>query len=160
MTDERARRFEERCEAYLEGLLDPEETRRFERALVEDEELAQRFREVLVLRELLHEVGPEPPAELADALVERVLAELPARGREKADRPVRLPRLRAALEGSSWALRGPALAITAQPDAPSGAPAVLNGLTAARFALPSREEEPAPRRPWWRRLLGRRGKRG
>ncbi len=87
------------------------------------------------------------------------LAELPARGHAKGERAPRLPRLRAILEGSSWALRGPALAVTAQPDAPSGAPAVLTGLTAARFAVPVREEEPAPRRSWWRRLLRRGGKR-
>jgi anti-sigma factor RsiW len=62
----------ERIERYLDGLLDEEDTRRFEQDLL-DEKIAALFREVLLMRELLKEL---PPAEPPEGLVERIEAEM------------------------------------------------------------------------------------
>ena len=59
---------DERIEQYLDGLLDEEETRRFEQDLLR-EEVATRFRESLLLRELLRSLPPEAPP---PGLVERI----------------------------------------------------------------------------------------
>ena len=58
----------DRIESYLDGLLDEEETRLFERDLLK-EEIAAIFREVLLMRELLGEL---PPAEPPVGLVNRI----------------------------------------------------------------------------------------
>lgn len=62
----------DRIESYLDGLLDEEETHRFEQDLLK-EEIAAIFREVLLMRELLGEL---PPAEPPEGLVNRIEAAL------------------------------------------------------------------------------------
>ncbi|MBI4952148.1 MAG: hypothetical protein HY908_08945 [Myxococcales bacterium] len=158
-----AGRFDEACEAYLERRLPAPATRAFERALLEPA-LAQRFREALLVRELLGSVGPDAPAGLADRLESLVCDELAREGRGAgaSGRGSLLGGWRAALGGLSWTLRGPSLAFTSQPAAPSGAGPFLQGLGTMRYAVPALAEgraarEPARRAPlWWRLLRGRR----
>ena len=59
---------DDRIERYLDGRLDEEETRRFEQDLLTDE-VATRFRECLLLRELLRSLPPDQPP---PGLVERI----------------------------------------------------------------------------------------
>jgi len=141
-------------ESYLDGLLSPEETAQFERRLLEPV-VADTFREALMLRALLADMPPDqPPEELVAALEAALVADV-----RLARKAARMPRLRAALSGMSWMVRGPAQAIGATGSA-SGAPVtpVRDGLSTMRFALGplagglGRAQQP---RSWWRRALAR-----
>jgi hypothetical protein len=94
--------LQDRIERYLDGVLDEEETRRFEQELL-NEETASEFREILLLRKVL---GNLPPDEAPAGLVERIESALgvPAAGslEEKQAAPDRrFGRLRAAVK-SGW----------------------------------------------------------
>ena len=159
---------------YLEGRLPPQETQRFERALL-TETVATAFREALVLRELLASMPPDAPPEALVARLEEAL-ELQGDASDRRRRRARslfprLPRVEAALAGTSWALRGPALAfapagaaVPGMRDAVSttaelvsaGSRSTLAPLTALRTPGEDRPLKPS----WWRRALrlGRRKK--
>ncbi len=159
---------------YLEGRLPPQETQRFERALL-TEVVAAAFREALVLRELLASMPPDAPPEALVARLEEALeleGDAADRRRRRARSLIpRLPRVEAALAGTSWALRGPAMAFAPAGGAvpgvrdavsqtaglvTSGSRSTLAPLTALR-----NPDEDRPLKPsWWRRALrlGRRKK--
>ena len=71
----------DRIEAYLDGALDAEQTRRFEQDLLNDE-VASEFREALLLRDLLADLPPDLPP---PGLVARIEATLVANAAD--DRP-------------------------------------------------------------------------
>lgn len=124
--------MEDRIEAYLDGELTLEHTVEVERALARPE-VAEYLSQALMVRELLRTAPPEMPplgllSEIHD-LVQVQLAEAAAGEVHGSGR--RFPRLRAALAGASWGLRGPAMAM-----ATSGATrTALDGLSAVRVAL-------------------------
>jgi len=165
--DEEADALDAWVEEYLEGRLSPEETGRFERALLEPA-VAEAFREALVLRELLASLPPDAPPE---ALVSRIELALAVSGTEARRKAGRFPRLSAALGGASWALRGPALAVGTV-GASVGSSRELSAATgnmryaiAPVTALRGREgageaAPPARGKPLWRRVLGRAMRRG
>jgi len=97
----------DRCEAYLEGALSPDEANRFERDLALPE-VAEVFREALLFRELIRaSTADEPP----EGLDERIAARLgldPEVVKEKL-RTARFIRTRAALRDMAWTVRGPAM---------------------------------------------------
>jgi hypothetical protein len=150
-------------EDYLEGHLPPAEAARFERSLTHPK-VAAAFREILALRELLRALPPDaPPAELV-AKLEETLRVAQAAG---VIRPERYPRLRAALQGLGWTVRGPALALATggalrpSEDRSPGTREALAGLATIGYSLgpiTATRTGAAPRkRPaWWRRLLRRR----
>jgi hypothetical protein len=140
-------------ESYLDGLLSPQDTARFERRLLEPA-VADAFREALLIRQLLADMPPDqPPAELVASL-EAALVAHP----DLVRKAMRLPRLRAALSGMSWMVRGPALALPAAAAARGGSQApVREGLSTLRYALGplavgSGQRKPAGR-SWLRRIL-------
>ncbi|MBI5498857.1 MAG: zf-HC2 domain-containing protein [Deltaproteobacteria bacterium] len=107
--------LDERIEAYLDGTLEGEEARRFERDLVQPEVTAA-LREALLLREILRSTLPdEAPAGLAGR-IERELGVAAPPAREAA-RGSRFPVARAALGGAAWAWRGPLAGFSAGPAA-------------------------------------------
>ncbi|MBI5491095.1 MAG: hypothetical protein HY905_27435 [Deltaproteobacteria bacterium] len=97
--------LDERIEAYLDGTLEGEAARRFERDLVQPE-VAAALREALLLREILRSTLPE---EAPEGLAERIERELGVAAPERrgAVRESRFPLARAALGGAAWAWRGP-----------------------------------------------------
>lgn len=142
-------------ESYLDGLLSPEETAQFERRLLEPA-VADAFREALMLRALLADMPPDQaPAELVAALEAALVADV-----RLARKAARMPRIRAALSGMSWMVRGPAQAIPAA-SAASGGPGtpVRDGLSTWRYALgplaTGGGTRAKPSRPLWRRVLTR-----
>jgi hypothetical protein len=151
--------LEDRCDAYLEGRLSPAETARFEQDLLQ-ERVARAFREALILRELLSTVGPDAPEEQLIARIEAAL-DLDA-GQDHAEARRRLPRLRAAMSGLGWIVRGPAQALQAETARTYATREVVGGFSTMRYALgplatSSREPQPKPQpKPaWWRRVLRR-----
>lgn len=74
--------LQDRIEEYLDGRMDPEESRRFEQELLQ-EDVAAEFRELLLLRDLLGRLPPEQPP---PGLVERIEFALAV---NEADRPER-----------------------------------------------------------------------
>ncbi len=144
-------------ESYLDGLLSPEETALFERRLLEPA-VADAFREALMLRALLANMPPDqPPQELVAALEAALVADV-----RLARKAARMPRLRAALSGMSWMVRGPAQAIGAASasSGEQGSP-LRDGLSTMRYALGPLAAGGGVRanqdraRPWWRRALAR-----
>ena len=146
--------LEDRIERYLQGTLGIDEARQLEEALLEPE-VAQVFREVLILRELLMAMEPqEPPPGLEERIVETLL-ERPV---EEAA-PRRWRRLREAIRGVSETYQHATLA-TEWAGPTWGVGESLAGLKAVRYglgplnSLPRRErirEKP----PLWRRILRR-----
>lgn len=124
-------------EDYLDGMLTAAETRALEARLVEPEVHAL-LSEALALRSLLTEL---PADAVPEGLTERIEAALGVA--EVA--PARFPRLRAALSGAAWAVRGPSHATPGEELAP-----VALAATPFNMLLPRR----APSRPLWRRVLG------
>lgn len=125
--------IEDRIEAYLDGDLSPEQTLEMERALARPE-VAGALSRALMVRELLRSAPPDfPPADLLAGLHTLVQDELAdgSGGQEAVAERLRFPRLRAALTGASWSLRGPALAVASSPAARS----TLAGLSTVRNAL-------------------------
>ena len=140
-------------ESYLDGLLSQEETSQFERRLLEPA-VADAFREALMLRALLADMPPDQaPEELVAALEAALVATV-----QLARKAARMPRLRAALSGMSWMVRGPAQAIGST-STTSGGPGTLmrGGLSTMRYALGPLAAGGGVRaqqtRPWWRRAL-------
>jgi anti-sigma factor RsiW len=96
--------LQDRIEQYLDGVLDAEAARRFEQNLL-DEALANEFREILLLREVLSDL---PPDYAPEGLVERIesalalpAADLPEESQAAPGR--RFGRLRAVVKvGWSW----------------------------------------------------------
>ena len=143
-------------ESYLDGQLAPEETAAFERRLLEPA-VAEAFGEALMLRALLADLPPDQaPEELVASLEAALVADV-----RLARKPTRMPRLRAALAGMSWMVRGPAQAIPAAAAANSAqARPVRGSLNTMRYALgplanAGNTRPSAPSRPWWRRILAR-----
>ena len=101
----RRQELDERIESYLDGDLAADDARWFERELTEPE-AANALRQSLFLREVLRTSLPdEPPPGLA-ARLERELGV--AAVSERPEAPVnRFRTTWAALEGASWAWRGP-----------------------------------------------------
>ena len=156
MTRRDDERFAERCEAYLDGALNGEETRRFERELTLEEN-AEVFRQVLVMRQLLADLPPDSaPADLVSRIEAELLRGVVEAAAEE-EREQRGSGLRTVLWGTSWALRGPAMAVSAG-SAGGGGQQVLSGLDTVRYAAgPLALRSAAPKkRPLWRRLLRRR----
>jgi hypothetical protein len=144
----------ERCEAYLEGALSGAEARRFERELTLEENAAV-FRQVLLMRQLLAELPPDAAPEDLVARIEAELIGAVADDTAKEKRERRMSRLSVALWGTSWALRGPAMALSG--NATGGGRQALSGLGTVRYAagpLAGRLAPERPRKPLWRRLLG------
>ena len=137
---------DERVEDYLDGFMSPREARAFEHELL-DPEVAAALNEALALRTLL---ATMPPDDVPDGLVARIEAALglPTAAAAAAPEHRRLPRLRAAFAGASWAFRGPAfLANAAGGDGFRTVGYASTPLTIGRT--------PAPPRPaLWRRALG------
>lgn len=123
-------------EDYLDGMLSAAETRAFEARLVEPG-VQSLLAEALALRSLLTEL---PADEVPDGLVDRIEAALGV-GESEAKR---FPRLRAALSGAAWAVRGPSHATSGEELAPLSLAA-----TPVAMLMPKREP-----RPLWRRVLG------
>ena len=128
----------ERCEAYLEGALGPDGAAAFERDLVRPD-VAEVFREALLLRELIRaSTADEPP----EGLEERIAAQLgldPETVKEKL-RTARFLRTRAALRDMGWIMRGPAMVM---------APVQASGVN---VTMP-RIKRSAQGVPMWRRAL-------
>lgn len=146
-----SQKLEERIDAYLEGVLPPEEAERFEQELL-DPDVAGLFAEALMLREMLASMPPDqPPGEL----IEQIEASLEVQRAEDAAPVPRFGRTRAALAGFSWMYRGPAMAV-----APGGREA-LSAMGTIRYALgplnrPAKPKaEKPPKKPLWRRVLWR-----
>lgn len=139
---------DERIQAYLDGILPADETAIFERELA-DPAVAQVFGEELFLRELMRDMGPEIP----DGLIERIAQNLSI-APERVERASRLPRLRAAVGGAEWMVRGPAFAFTSGPGVVGGREAV-SGMRAAlgSVAAPRPARPPSKPRPMWRRAI-------
>lgn len=142
------------AESYLDGLLPPQETAAFERRLLEPA-VADAFREALMLRALLAEMPPDAaPEELVASLEAALVADV-----RLVRKAARMPRLRAALAGMSWMVRGPAQALAPASAASGGPEATAKGLSTLRYALgPLAQATPKLPRPsgtWWKRLLAR-----
>jgi hypothetical protein len=153
-------------EDYLEGILDPEEAARFERALLRPE-VADALGEALLIREMLAALAPDAPPDALVAQLEQALgvSERQARQRVRQARR-RFPRLQAALGGASWTVKGPALGLasasaglgvtsggTASASSRSVVRASLAPVTALRHGGEPAPKAPKP--PWWRRALRR-----
>lgn len=130
--------IEGQIEEYLDGFMTPREARAFEARLMEPE-VARVLSECLALRSLLAEL---PPSEAPDGLTDRIEAALGVAESE----PRRFPRLRAALSGVAWAVKGPSKVAPGEELAPIG-------LATAPFGVFRGREKPAPR-PMWKRVLG------
>ncbi len=137
---------DERIQAYLDGTLPADEAAVFERELT-DPEVSRRFGEELFLRELMRDMGPEVP----EGLAERLAAALPLAAAEPEGE--RLPRLRAALDGVGWAVRGPAMAFSAGPGVVGGREAISGVRTALGVTAPEPAVPAARAKPLWRRAL-------
>lgn len=108
MSRETREHLEERVWAYLDRAMSAAEVDRFERELL-DPEVSTVLAEVLLVRAMLSEVGPdEAPAALVRATQREVLREL----RREQPEERRFARARAALDGLAWAARGPGLALS------------------------------------------------
>lgn len=143
-------------ESYLDGQLSPADTAAFERRLLEPA-VSEAFGEALMLRALLADMPPDQaPEELVASLEAALVADV-----RLAQKAARLPRLRAAMSGLSWMVRGPAQALPAAAAATSTQPsAVRGGMSTLRYALGplgqgQRQAAATPSKPWWRRLLAR-----
>ena len=133
--------LERRIEAYLDGALDPEQTAAFERELVKPK-VARALEQALAQRDVLSRDagdGPPPPTgaariERGDGATVKTSLQRARAAPANADAPTRRQRgpsaLEAALHGTSWIVRGPAMAFTAP-----GTKAALSGLASVRFAL-------------------------
>ena len=95
------------------------------------------------------------------ALAQLTVADLPlpTSAAQRLARRLGFGRTRAALQGASWSVRGPARALAGGAVAKD---ALGGGLSGSRWALGplalvSLPARPAPAKPWWRRLLRRRG---
>ncbi len=162
MTTEHDMELIDRCEAYLEGVLSPEATSAFERDLARPE-VAEVFREALLLRELIRASTAD---QVPEGLEERIAESLgldPETVKEKL-RTARFVRTRTALRDMSWMVRGPAMAMAGvQVGAKPGDTArqVRDGLSTVRFAAapvemvrPRGESEPKKKGPpLWQRAL-------
>jgi hypothetical protein len=152
--------LEQRIDGYLEGTLSAEETTRFEQDLLKPE-VAEAFSQALMLQELL---AKAPPEHMPAALLERIEASLESAEHTSDEKPGRLPRTRAVIQGLGWTLRGPALALAGLSRGGQGTRGAISGLGTVRYTLgplnrSSRQEkpEPKPKSPLWKRVL-RRGK--
>jgi len=123
-------------EDYLDGMLSAAETRAFEARLMEPG-VQGLLAEALALRSLLTEL---PADAIPEGLVDRIENALGVA--ETTNQ--RFPRLRAALAGAAWALRGPSHATSGDELAPLSLAA-----TPVSMLMPKREQ-----RPLWRRVLG------
>ncbi len=163
MSKETREHLEERVWAYLDRAMSAAEVDRFERELLEPE-VARALAEVLLVRALLAEVGPdEAPAALVRAAQREVVREL----RREQPEARRFARARAALDGLAWAARGPGLALSTSESTRAALAEVGNvrHTLAPLAALGEREDAgedeggggaPSERRPaLWRRLLRR-----
>ncbi len=138
MTNEHDMEVIERCEAYLEGVLDSDVAAAFERSLVRPE-VATVFREALLLRELIRaSTADDAPAGLEARIAARLGLDVET-VKEKL-RTARFVRTRTALRDMSWVVRGPGLVM---------APVQVSGVN---LRLPHRTRE-TPRIPLWRRAL-------
>lgn len=155
----------ERVEAYLSGRLGLEETARLEADLLEGGEVARMLSEELMLRELLGSMPPDAPPEGLTARIEGALplGEAPPMPSALADQqPGRarsvLAQLGLALDGASWSLRGPAMALGPAGNN-TGGRATLEGMSTARYALGPladnlpRRSAPKKKKPLWRRAV-------
>ena len=144
---------EEAADAYLDGLMSSAQARAFERELAAAPRAAEALRAALALREMIASL---PPARAPEGLEERIAGALQLSPSARAKRPkVLFGRLRSALAGTSWTVRGPAHLLGGVPE---GVQPVLAGLSQMRWALgplaaggEARRE--APKRPAWRRAL-------
>ena len=101
----RRQELDERMESYLDGDLAADDARWFERDLTEPE-AANALRQSLFLREVLRTSLPEEPPPGLAGRIERELGV--AAVSERPEAPVnRFRTTWAALEGASWAWRGP-----------------------------------------------------
>jgi anti-sigma factor RsiW len=144
---------EERADAYLDGLMSTEQARAFERELASAPEAARALGVSLALREM---IASMPPAQPPDGLEQRIARALALSSEGAPARPKALfRRVRSALSGTSWTVRGPASALGG---VPGNMQPVLSGLSNLRWMLgplgagaePKRE---APKKPAWRRAL-------
>lgn len=141
-------------EDYLDGFLSPRETNRFERKLVRSD-VQTAFAEALALRDLLRSAGPDcPPSGLMEQIEETIITARP----KKEKRTRWFGATRTALSGMTWAVRGPALALSSQP---TGTRETLSGLGTIRYTLgpltqisADAQDKPRRRSGWFRRVIG------
>ena len=152
--------LEERIDAYLDGLLSREEARAVERDLAEKPEAARALTAALALREMLLSL---PPTQSPKGLEQRIFEALPLRAapvepKEKESGTSLFPRVRAALSGATWGLRGPAILLSGASLSNLNEQPAITGMSQVRWALgplgaprPARVEP--PKRPLWQRAI-------
>jgi hypothetical protein len=110
--------LELRVERYLNGELSRGETVAFEQELAQPR-LGEAFREILLVRELLHSA---PPQGVPDGLNERIIAaleiEMGSTGALDREESVLARQKRIARDGAAWMFRGPAMALAGRPPTP------------------------------------------
>ncbi len=116
--------LDERVDAYLDGLMSRDETRAFEAELVAPD-VAAALSEALLLRELL--AHPDAADELPEGLVARIEEALGVDEQAARTKVKRFARLRAALSGAGWSVRGPALAVAPAGDTLGAASGAAKG---------------------------------
>lgn len=125
--------LQDRIDAYLNGLLSEEETKRFEQDLLK-EDVAGEFREALLMRELLNNLPPDSPP---PGLIARIEASL-ALGSVTASREIKSKQtssLGRIINAFGWGLRWPGYALAGM----SGGSGVLknsfSSINTVRYSL-------------------------
>ena len=107
--------LELRVERYLAGELSPAETLAFEEALAQPE-LGKTFREILLIRELLHSAPPhDVPPGLNERIARALESEMGASARSPGDASRLARRSRIVRDGFFWIYRGPGMALAGLP---------------------------------------------
>ena len=107
--------LEFRVERYLAGELSRTETLAFEEALGQPE-LGRAFREILLIRELLHSAPPhDVPPGLNERIARALESEMGSGARLQEDASSLARRSRIARDGFAWIYRGPGMAFAGVP---------------------------------------------
>jgi len=154
-------KLEEHIEDYLNGRLSDEETVAFEKDLTK-KEVANAFREVLIMRELLSSLpSDEPPAGLADRIEASLgLETVPKAGKPQSER---ISQFGHAVNGFKWGLRWPGYVLGAIANETVNLKRSLNGLNTIGYTLgplkePVRDRANAirmPDKPLWKIALSK-----
>jgi len=125
--------LDEQIEDYLNGQLSGEETKRFEKKLL-NKKIAAAFNEALIIRELLSSLpSDEPPP----GMIERIEAslDLSSSPPTRQAKPKKFSRLSHVFNGFRWGLRWPGYALTGISSSSSKLKSSFSGIDTIGYSL-------------------------